>query len=381
MPFTIYPMTVPAAARPRRVPRSDPRRPIAILAILALAAVGCAADESSPSPSPEAPDPTPMVTPTSAATATPPPDATAAEETDVGAPDEPVPGDAWESLDAAPIELTEVAAAAHDERLWVVGGFLADGSASDAVLTYDPAANEWVEGPRLPAGVHHAALVSTGDRLVLLGGYLGGGFGSPTAEVWGLGEEDDGWQPMPSLPEARGAGAAAWDGERIVFGGGVGPAGPAGDVFAFRGDGDAWEAIGEMAGPREHLAAASDGAGRTWFLGGRRGGMDTNMGRVEMVEGSEIVLLERELTPRGGVGGFWLGSVGACLVGGEEPGGTLDLVECVTDDGEVVEFPSLGVPRHGLGVTVLDDAVYAVLGGDAPGLFVTGAVERLPLDG
>jgi hypothetical protein len=356
------------------MPRPTLRRPFAILAILALALVGCAADE----PSPEAPDPTPMATPTPTAAETATPDATPTETDAQDEPDDPVPGDAWERLDDAPIQLTEVAAAAHDGRLWVAGGFLADGSASDAVLVYDPEDEAWSEGPPLPAGVHHAALVSADDRLVLLGGYLGGGFGTPTAEVWELDEDGDEWQQLAALPEARGAGAAAWDGERIVFGGGVGPGGPAADVFALRDDG--WEAIGAMDAPREHLAAASDGAGRTWFLGGRRGSMETNMGHVELVEGSEIVLLDQELTPRGGVAGFWLASVGACLVGGEAPGGTLAHVECVSDDGEVVELPSLNVARHGLGVAVLDEAVYSMLGGDVPGLYVTAAVERLPLD-
>jgi hypothetical protein len=346
---------------------------------MALALAGCAGDDRAPEsggPEPGTGTATQAGTPTATTRATAPDASPAA--TAASAPDEPVPGNAWEPVADAPIQLTEVAAASHEGRLWVAGGFLEDGSASDAVLVYDPASDEWSDGPRLPAGVHHAALVSTGDRLIVLGGYLGEGFDTPTADVWALGGEDEDWQPMPALPEAQAAGAAAWDGDRIVFGGGTGSAGPAPDVFALRGD--AWESIGQMAGPREHLAAASDGAGRTWFLGGRVGGMETNLGRVELVEGSEIVLMEAELTPRGGVAGFWLGSVGACLVGGEAPGGTLDLVECVTDDQDVVALPPLAVPRHGLGAAVLNDAVYAVLGGDVPGLFVTDAAERLPLN-
>lgn len=354
---------------PTRLRRSIPA--LALATILGLAA--CGADE----PSAQTPAPTPTVTSTSTPGTEPP----APEPTPTGTPDARTPADAWEQATDAPIELTEVAGAAHRGRLWVAGGFLADGSASDAVHIYDPTADAWSEGPPLPVGVHHAALVSTGDRLVLLGGYAGDSFESfntPVADVWGLDDEDGEWQAMAPLPEARGAGAAAWDGERIVFGGGVGPARLAADVFALVGD--AWETIGVLDGPREHLAAASDGAGRTWFLGGRRGGMESNTGRVEVVEGSEITVLDVELTPRGGVGGFWIGSVGACLVGGERPGGTFPLVECVTDDGEMAALPALNVARHGLAVAVLDDAVYAVLGGDVPGLFVTPVVERLPLD-
>lgn len=350
---------------------------MAIAGLAALVLVGCGTDDPSPTTGAtafESPTATQAQTPAAPAT----PESESPGEADEEPRDDPVPGDAWERAADAPIELTEVAATAHDGLLWVAGGFRSDGSASDAVLVYDPATDEWSEGPRLPSGVHHAALVSTGDRVVLLGGYHGGGFGNPTADVWALETDADRWQPMPSLPEPRGAGAAAWDGERIVFGGGVGRGGVVADVHALAGV--AWETIGQMAEPREHLAAASDGAGRTWFLGGRRGGMESNTGRVEIVEGSEVTLLDAELTPRGGVGGFWIASAGACLVGGERPGGTFPLVECVTDAGETVALPPLDVPRHGLGVAVLDDGVYAVLGGDAPGLFVTAAAERLPLE-
>lgn len=347
------------------------------MAIAAVVVAACNADDPPPTG-----DPTPGGTPTAAETASPTATPTAATSppgaTNTQPADGPTIGEAWERVADAPVALTEVAATAHDGGVWVAGGFRSDGSAGDSVLVYDPASDEWSDGPRLRSGVHHAALVSTGDRLVLLGGYLGGGFNNPTDEVWALEDGAATWQQLTPLPEARGAGAAAWDGERIVFGGGMGPAQLASDVFALVGD--TWETVGQLAAPREHLAAASDGAGRTWFMGGRRGGMESNTGRVELVEGSEITLLEQELTPRGGVGAFWIGSVGACLVGGEEPGGTLALVECVGDGGEVTELPSLEVPRHGLGVAVLDDAVYAVLGGDAPGLFVTAVTERLPLD-
>lgn len=354
------------------------RRPMAIAAVAALVLAACGTDE----PTAETPAPSPAeTTPAATSTAAPGTEPPAPAPTPTGTPDARVPGNAWERAPDAPIELTEVAGAAHQGRLWVAGGFRADSSASDTVLIYDPVTGEWSEGPPIPVGVHHAALVSTGDRLVLLGGYAGDGFESfnnPVADVWGLDGEDGDWQAMVPLPEARGAGAAAWDGARILFGGGIGPARLAADVYALVGD--AWETVGQLDGPREHLAAASDGAGRTWFLGGRRGGMESNTGRVEMVEGSEITLLDIELTARGGVGGFWIGSAGACLVGGERPGGTFPLVECVTDDGETVALPPLSLARHGLAVAVLDDAVYVVLGGDVPGLFVTAVVERLPLE-
>jgi hypothetical protein len=363
----------------RRMRVRRPMPGLALAVLFGMAACGTD-DPTAATPTPPAPTPT-MTEDVEASPAAPAATPTAATATPTGTPDARVVGEAWERVADAPIGLTEVAGTAHQGRLWVAGGFRADGSASDTVLIYDPADDTWSEGPPLPVGVHHVALVSTGDRLVVIGGYVGDGFESfnnPTADVWALSDEGGEWEAIASLPEPRGAGAAAWDGQRIVFGGGVGPAQVAAEIYALTGD--TWEAVGEMAGPREHLAATSDGAGRTWFLGGRRGGMQSNMGRVEMVERSEITLLEVELTPRGGVGAFWLGSAGACLVGGEAPGGTLALVECVTDGDEMVALPPLMVPRHGLAVGVLDDGIYVALGGDVPGLFVTAVVERLPLE-
>jgi hypothetical protein len=84
-------------------------------------------------------------------------------------------------------------------------------------------------------------------------------------------------------------------------------------------------------------------------------------------------------TRRGGVAAFWSPFVGACVVGGESPGGTNAQVECIDVDGDVSILPSLGRPRHGLGAAVVNDVAYVLLGGDQPGLFVSPTVEALEL--
>ena len=143
------------------------------------------------------------------------------------------------------------------------------------VEIFDPASGEWIDGPALPASVHHAALVSDGDRLLLIGGYLGSAFNRPTDIVLALDDEDAEWVPGPTLPAPRAAGAAAWDGARVVYAGGVGGRGERRRLRAGRRR--AGSAIGAMAEPREHLAATSDLAGRTWLLGGRVGGLTANL--------------------------------------------------------------------------------------------------------
>jgi hypothetical protein len=285
--------------------------------------------------------------------------------------------DGWTELADAPVALTEVAAAALDGRIWVVGGLDEQGRAVSTVQVYDPSTDAWTGGPELPDPVHHAALVAAEGSLFLLGGYVGSGFGQTTSAVRHLAPGSTNWQTAEPLPDGRAAGAAAWDGSRFVYGGGVGPRGLAGDVFVL--ETDTWQRIGGLAEPREHLAATSDGRGAAWFLGGRRAGLDTNLGTAERLAGAELVRVGDLPTPRGGVAAFWSEHDGACLVGGEGPPGTFAEVECIADDGTVTRLPSLRFSRHGLGAAALGDAAYVLLGGPQPGLTVSGRVEGLLL--
>jgi hypothetical protein len=277
----------------------------------------------------------------------------------------------------APFARLEMAVAAHDGRIWLAGGLSPFGEALGEVDIFDPATGGWSDGPALPAGVHHAALVSDGARLLLIGGYLGSAFNRPTDIVLVLADGADAWQPGPSLPEPRAAGAAAWDGDRVVYGGGVGD-GIESDVYALTGE--SWNAIGKMREPREHLAAVSDLEGRTWLMGGRVGGLTSNLGTVELVEDDGVEFLGALPTPRGGVAAFHVPGLGGCLSGGEAPDSAFTTVECMATDGTVTEMPDLLEPHHGHGAAVVDGVAYVLLGGPEPGLSAGSTVESLALD-
>ena len=285
---------------------------------------------------------------------------------------------AWKRGADAPVALTEVAVAAHDDRIWVAGGLTGEGAGSTDVLVYDPEADTWTEGPDLPGPVHHSALVSDGASLGWSAGTTGNGFDAPTAECGGSTRRrrTDGSPTMP-LPEARGAGAAAWDGSRIVYAGGVRVDGVSGAVFAFAG----W--CVEPGCPAGEAPRAPRRRPRTWrggtsVLGGRVGGLDANLATADD-PGHDRGDIGELPTPRGGVAAFWWPTLGACLVGGESPGGTNAQVECIDEDGDIAVLPDLAHPRHGLGAAVVDGVAYVLLGGDQPGLFVSPTVESLEL--
>ena len=334
------------------------------LVAVALLLAGCATPDPSPAASVSAP-----ASPPASAPAAP---STAASAT-VGESASPA---AWVKEADAPFARLEMAVAEHGGRIWLAGGLSPFGEALTDVEIFDPSTGEWTDGPALPAAVHHAALVSDGERLLLIGGYLGSTFNRPTEIVLVLADGGDAWQPGPSLPAARAAGAAAWDGSRVLYAGGVGD-GVVADIYALTGN--AWEPIGAMREPREHFAATSDLEGRTWLLGGRVGGLTSNLGTVELVEGASVTLLGGLPTPRGGVAAFHVPGLGACLSGGEAPDRAYTTVECMAADGTVTSLPDLLEPHHGHGTGVVDGVAYTLLGGPEPTLSAGSTVESLVL--
>lgn len=281
----------------------------------------------------------------------------------------------WREGPEAPFARLEMATAALDGRIWLAGGLEPDGRVTDALSVFDPRTGEWTDGPPLPAAVHHASLASDGEKLFLIGGYLESTNG-PTDAVHVFDPGTGAWEAGPPLPEPRAAGAAAHDGERVVYGGGVGAGGVRDDLFAL--ENGAWSRLGTLTRAREHLAAATDGDGRVWFMGGRQGGLDRNVGDVDLVEGTSIERLS-SIGPRGGVAAFFAPAIGACLTGGEAPSFGLVAVECVDAQGRVTALPSMGQPRHGHGAAVVDGAAHALLGGEVPGLSASSTTEVLLL--
>jgi hypothetical protein len=285
-------------------------------------------------------------------------------------------GDGWVDLATAPSARTEVAAGVLGGQIWVIGGMAQSGAPQAETAIYDPGSDRWTAGPSLPEPVHHAAAAGDGSRMWVAGGYVFvAGQHRPTSAVRMIDGPTGRWVDGPALPSPRGAGALAWDGRRLLFAGGVGPNGLAADVWALTGSD--WQRIGELKPGREHLAAASDGNGTTWFLAGRLGGLDTNRSEVDLVTGDSVRPLGAVPTARGGVAGFAAPGLGGCVAGGEHPGGTFREVECVSSTGAVKSLPPLRSSRHGLGAAMIGNVAYVLSGGPRPGLTVSDTTQAL----
>jgi TIR domain/Kelch motif len=272
----------------------------------------------------------------------------------------------WRPIDSLSNRVDSPGVAALEGKLWVVGGLgpPPENKAIGTVQVYDPKQGRWEQGKELPVPLEHAAVAADERTVYVVGGMTGPKDAKVVQnKVWML-ADDQSWQPIASLPEPRYAGAAAWDGQRLVFAGGMTPEGEDGpassDVYVLESpedNGSRWVKLDtELQDARHHLAAATDGQGQVWFIGGREG--TTVFGSVDIVQDDSITA-GQDVTPVHAPAAVWHPTTGVCLLGGARPvEGGRDSINAVTCPG----WPKLPEDRAGAGAAMVDDIVYLVGG-------------------
>jgi len=293
----------------------------------------------------------------------------------------------WRTLAPMPTPRTEVAVAALDGLIYVVGGFEADGSVSAKVEVYDPISDTWDGVAPLPAPRHHAAAVAFIGRVFVIGGFATS-FSDPRADVWSYDSASKRWSNGPHLTVARGAHAAAADPGNVVVFGGVG----SGMISVASIEIMDW--LTQVLNvsphlfplPRDHLAIAAQewSAGGDVFeilmyvIGGRlRLDYGLNVDRIESFheDGALNVRHSPMPTARSGIAAAALGGR-IYVFGGESPAGTFDENERYDPETDSWEtMAPMPTARHGLGAAVVGGTVYVIGGGPEPGLSVSGANE------
>ncbi|HWJ52640.1 MAG TPA: kelch repeat-containing protein, partial [Propionibacteriaceae bacterium] len=266
---------------------------------------------------------------------------------------------------------------------WVVGGNAPSAGRPklDKVWFYK---NGWQPGPRLPVRLDSMPVASDGKRLFVVGGQTSDSKGrnvKNSRDVWVLdGPDDDSWRPLDRLPEERAGGAVAWDGQRLVFAGGVSRRDLNGDgkvenlnhddVWVWEGEGE-WRELGQLQRQREDLVAASDGNGRVWFLGGAdvdEEGRRVPLGAVDLVEEDRITP-QSDIDPARSSSAVWLPDRGICLLGGVTPTSLTNKVVCVPETARpsptLRPLPPLTLPRAGMGAAVQGRTIW-LAGGFGP---------------
>jgi len=292
----------------------------------------------------------------------------------------------WRTLIPMPTPRSEVAVAEVNGKIYVVGGFEADGSPSATVEVYDPVTDTWDEIEPLPEPRHHAAATGVGATFLYVFGGFGTGFDDPKATVYRYDPFIPAWQERAPLPTARGGHAVApaacpqLTGACIYAIGGSSRGGRnVESVEAYEDVSNSWTTSAQMPTPRDHLAIDSIPiAGKVYAIGGRRNvDFGQNLSENEEYDPETDTWAVRAPLPtaRSGIAAAELNGR-VYVFGGEGSNGTFDENEAYdpqTDTWETLE--PVPTARHGLGAAVVGDTIYVIGGGPTPGLSVSGANE------
>jgi N-acetylneuraminic acid mutarotase len=291
-------------------------------------------------------------------------------------------GSFWTEGAPMPTPRTEIAGAAIDNIVYIVGGFDAQGRAVATVEVYNSSNDSWSAVAPMPQPLHHAAAASLGEKLYVVGGYFANNTSSDRLYVYD--PKTDKWQDLSSMPTARGALTAQFvNGTLYAIGGvstGFGSAGVVGTNEAYDPATDRWEEKEPMPTPREHLASASYD-NELYIIGGRVGGLDANLDANEMYDPAEDKWTELAAMPskRGGLAAAASPSDGRIYVfGGESPTGTFRNNERYSPHTSIWESaPEMPNGRHGLAAVGVENEIYVIGGGPQPGLTVSDSNQIL----
>jgi non-specific serine/threonine protein kinase len=303
----------------------------------------------------------------------------------------PPPGQ-WTDGPALPNAIFEGYAAYAGGKIWYLGGITSvigdPQGAQPSVLVdvLDPATGAWSLGPDLPADApkHHLSVAVVDDVIYVLGGF-DGILGAtqpfrPIGVAYAL--RGGAWVKLAPPPLARGgATAQAIDGKIYVTGGAPTEEQPSYDELdVYDIAGDSWVLGPPLPTAREHLASCAVN-GTMIVVGGWSGVARTAQTAAEQFDPATQTWtsLPPMPTARGGLGAAALGT--EChVVGGEDwalplPGtfGAHEVYDAST--GAWTTRADMPTARHGLGLTWVDDRLYAVGGGPQQGNSYTAVVE------
>lgn len=284
----------------------------------------------------------------------------------------------WAMGAPAPTERTEVAVAAVEGKIYVVGGFnkpslknALDYAISRSVDVFDPESNTWTTVTPLPEGRHHAGIAVLNGKL-----YVIGGFAQSLLSVWKavptVYQYDSAsavWRELPQMPTARGALGVAVYRDRLYAIGGYDGDQNTTAVEVFDPQSNTWSTAASIPTPRDHLAVVTAGS-RIYAIGGRSD-LDyrQNMAVVEEYDPESDQWQSRAKLPtaRSGIAaGVIDGHI--YVLGGESGQGTFATNEMYAPDADKWhDMAPMPTARHGLGAAVVGNRLYVISGGPTPG--------------
>ena len=276
-----------------------------------------------------------------------------------------------------PSPRSEMAAAAIGSKIFVVGG---SPGTLDTIEVYDVDSDSWSsseefdeEDPSdaatvspLPLAVNHAAAASHDGKLYVIGGYLEGRV--PSEKLFIYDPSIDTWTQGADMLTPRAALTANFvNGKLYVVGGTNNEANALNTLEQYDSSTNTWKELPSMPTARQHLSSTVVD-GKLYVAGGRISGPSTNVGAFEVYDTvneswSGLVSMPSE---RGGLAAAAIGN-NLYVFGGESSDTVFDNNEKYdTTTGKWTSGPLLPTPRHGLVAVAVQGEIYLIGGGLEP---------------
>lgn len=301
----------------------------------------------------------------------------------------------WELLDSAgdePLERHENAYVKSGDRFYLIGG-----RGERAVQIYDPKNDNWETGATPPLQMHHFQAVSWEDKIYVVGAFTGDfPDEDPISHIYIYDPAADEWSEGPEIPEERrrgAAGAVAYE-DHIYVVGGIQNGHLDGHVNwldRFDPKDESWEQLSDAPRKRDHFQAGVVD-GKLYAIGGRRSSHATGDSfELTIPEVDEYDIASdawTELPPSADLPTERAGSTtvvaddNLIVIGGES--GSQEAAHAETElfdpkKGAWTNLPSLNVGRHGTQAIVHDGYLYISAGSKVRGADEINSQERLKL--
>ena len=282
------------------------------------------------------------------------------------------PGNTWASLALMIEPRQEVGVAVIGTRVFVAGGFRANGTTANTLEIYDTAANAWSIAAPMPVAVNHPGAAALNGRLYVFGGALGSGASTDAVQEYDPARNE--WGLKTPMPTARNAVVTGVRGGLAYVAGGA-PGGR--DLEAYDPVADRWERLPLMPTPRNHVAGGMVGD-RLFAMGGRP---PNTLAANEAYDAVSRAWSSRAPMPTGR-SGHGAAVVRGCLYvfGGE---GNPARSDGVFPQNEVYDprtntweaLAPMPTPRHGIGAVAIGDRIFIPGGATVAGFGATAAHE------
>jgi Kelch motif/Galactose oxidase, central domain len=187
------------------------------------------------------------------------------------------PQGSWSIKAPLPIKLVEVAVAAANGKIYVLGGSAADRVFQPLNQEYDPATDRWRERAPLPRALNHAGATGLNGKIYVVGAFTAAGHSAPMDAVFEYDPATDTWRALAPLKSPRGSVGVTVLGGKIHAIGGRGPDKvTVGTHEVYDPASGTWSELAPLPTARDHLAVVAAGD-RIHAIGGRLDSFDQNV--------------------------------------------------------------------------------------------------------